>query len=198
MSTFCPLSETAAPHRIIGEALGTYILVERGSDLLFIDKHAAHERILFDRLKAEDYSAMPQPLLAPLAVDLGPELTAALVEQEAVLIHFGFELTQLGPGTVAVRQVPTEIDLDDMTSFLTELAEGFTLGRTPDLSGIRDEVFHTMACKAAIKAGRQSDPAELQELAGRVLSGEVQYCPHGRPVSLMLSRSQLDKQVRRG
>jgi len=191
-------AEVPPPHRVIGEALNTYILVERENDLLFIDKHAAHERILFDLLKAEDYNAMPQPLLAPLTVDLGPELTAVLTEQEAVLVHFGFELTQMGPGTVAVRQVPTENDLDDMPAFLTELAEGLALGRTPDFSGIRDEVFHTMACKAAIKAGRRSDPMELSELAGRVLSGEVQYCPHGRPVSLVLSRAQLDKQVRRG
>jgi len=186
------------PYRVIGEALGTYILVEQGDELYFIDKHAAHERHLFDRLKAEDYKAMPQPLLAPLTVDLGPELTAVLTEQEAVLARFGFELSQMGPGMVAVRQVPEEIDLDDMPAFLTELAEGLQMGRTPDLSGVRDEVLHTMACKAAIKAGRRSDPVELHELAGFVLSGEVQYCPHGRPVSLRLTRPQLDKQVRRG
>ena len=186
------------PYRVVGEALGTYILVERGEELLFIDKHAAHERILFDRLRATDYAAMPQPLIAPVTVDLGPELTATLIEQEAALTRFGFELTQLGPGAVAVRQVPEEIDLDNMTAFLTELAEGLALGRTPDASGVRDEVFHTMACKAAIKAGRRSDPIELNELAGRVLAGEAQYCPHGRPVSLTLSKAQLDKQVRRG
>ncbi|MCL2569004.1 MAG: DNA mismatch repair endonuclease MutL [Oscillospiraceae bacterium] len=186
------------PHRVIGEALGTYILVEQGDELLFIDKHAAHERILFDRLKAESYMAMPQTLLAPILVDLGPELTVTLTEQGALLEHFGFELDQMGPGTVAVRQVPGEIDLDDMAGFLAELAEGLSLGRTPDPSGVWDEVLHTMACKAAIMAGRRSDLAELEELAARVLSGEAQYCPHGRPVSLSLSRSQLDKQVRRG
>jgi len=186
------------PHRVIGEALGTYILVERGEELLFIDKHAAHERILFDRLKATDYAAMPQSLLTPVTIDLGAELTATLTEQGAVLERFGFEIDQLGPGTVAVRQVPEEIDLDDMERFLTEIAEGLNMGKTPDIAGVRDEVLHTMACKAAIKAGRRSDPVELHALTARVLSGEAQYCPHGRPVSLVLSKSQLDKQVRRG
>ena len=186
------------PYRVLGEALGTYILVERGEELFFIDKHAAHERILFDRLKAQDYTPMPQSLIAPITVDLGPELAAVLTERRLILERFGFELDQMGPGTVAVRQVPEEIDLDDMEPFLTELAEGFSMGRTPDPAEVRDEVLHTMACKAAIKAGRRSDPMELDELAGRVLAGEVQYCPHGRPVMLTLSRAQLDKQVRRG
>ncbi|MCL2563242.1 MAG: DNA mismatch repair endonuclease MutL [Oscillospiraceae bacterium] len=189
--------EDITPYRVLGEALGTYILVERGEELLFIDKHAAHERILFDRLKAADYAAMPQPLIAPVTVDLGAELTAVLTERAAVLERFGFELDALGPGTVAVRQVPEEIDLDEMEPFLTELAEGLGMGRTPDFAGVRDEVLHTMACKAAIKAGRRSEPEELAALAERVLRGEVQYCPHGRPVTLTLSRAQLDKQVRR-
>jgi len=195
-----PAAERTAeylPYRVLGEALGTYILVERGEELFFVDKHAAHERILFDRLKAQDYTPMPQALLAPITVDLGPELTAALTEQGTALERFGFELDQMGPGTVAVRQVPEEIDLDGMERFLTELAEGLGRGRAPDPAGVRDEVLHTMACKAAIKAGRRSDPMELEELAGRVLAGEVQYCPHGRPVMLVLSRAQLDKQVRR-
>ena len=185
-------------HRVIGEALGTYILVERGEELLFIDKHAAHERIIFDRLKTQGYTAMAQTLLVPIAVDLGPEITAILMEHTEYLERFGFSITQFGQGTVALRQVPGDIDLDNLEAFLTEIAQGLLLGRGPDLGDARDKVLHTMACKAAIKAGRQSEPAELQVLAEQVLSGGVQYCPHGRPVTIALTRGQLDKRVRRG
>jgi len=187
----------AEPFRIIGEALGTYILVERGEEILFIDKHAAHERILFDQFRSKTYIPMAQILLVPLAVELGAEVTAVLVEHTPILEAFGFELDQFGQGTVALRQAPDVIDLNDMESFLTELAQGLRLGKTPNLDDIRDEVFHTMACKGAIKAGRQSEAADLHALAERVLNGDAQYCPHGRPVSLTLSRGQLDKQVRR-
>ena len=185
------------PYRIIGEALGTYILVERGDEVLFIDKHAAHERVIFDRLKSQEYTPMSQTLLAPVTVELGPEHTAILAEQADLLGQFGFELDQFGTSTIALRRVPADIDLDEMEPFLAELATGLALGKTPDLNECRDEVLHTIACKAAIKAGRQSDPTEHFELAGRVLRGQVQYCPHGRPVALTLTRGQLDKQVRR-
>jgi len=185
------------PFRIVGEALGTYILVEQEDTLLFIDKHAAHERILFDQLRAETYTPMAQTLLTPVIVDLGPEVTATLVDYADVLAEFGFELDQFGMGTVALRQVPAYIDLDNMESFLAEIAAGLRLGKSPDVSAVRDEVLHTMACKAAIKAGRRSDRTEHEALAKRVLTGDVKYCPHGRPVSLSLSRGQLDKQVRR-
>ena len=185
------------PFRVVGEALGTYILVERGDELLFIDKHAAHERVLFDQFRREDYTPMVQALLTPQTVELGAEVTAVLVENAAVLEQFGFEIDQFGMGTVAIRQAPGDIDLDDMAVFLTELAEKLRLGKVPDLQGVRDEVLHVMACKAAIKAGRRSDLAELHVLAARVLCGEAQYCPHGRPVALVLTRGQLDKQVRR-
>jgi len=187
----------AISFRVVGETLGTYILVEQGDELLFIDKHAAHERILFDQLRAERYAPMAQTLLVPVTVDLGAEVTAILMDHGAELEALGFEIDQFGTGTVALRQVPGDIDLDDMEPFLAELARGLRLGKSPELNTIRDEVLHTMACKAAIKAGRRSDPLELYNLAERVLSGEAQYCPHGRPVSLRLTRGELDKQVRR-
>jgi len=140
---------------------------------------------------------MAQTLLVPVTVDPGAEVTAILVDHGETLETLGFEIDQFGTGTVALRQVPEVIDLDDMESFLAELAVGLRLGKSPELHTIRDEVLHTMACKAAIKAGRRSDPLELHNLAMRVLSGEAQYCPHGRPVSLRLTRGELDKQVRR-
>jgi len=193
-----PLQEIAEPTvRVVGEALGTYILVEQGDDLLFIDKHAAHERILFDQLRARDYTPMAQILLTPITADLGAEMTAILLDHAEQLAVFGFEIEQFGAGTVVLRQVPADIDLDDMESFLADIAAGLRLGKSPNMDALRDEVIHTMACKAAIKAGRQSDLMDLHTLAKRVLSGEAQYCPHGRPVSLRLTRAELDKQVRR-
>ena len=171
--------------------------MERGDELLFIDKHAAHERIIFDRLKTQGHTAMAQTLLVPVAVDLGPEITAVLLEHTAYLERFGFSITQFGEGTVALRQVPEDIDLDELEAFLTEIAQGLLLGKTPDPKEGRDKVIHTIACKAAIKAGRQSDLTELSALAGQVLSGAVQYCPHGRPVMVSLTRGELDKRVRR-
>jgi len=193
-----PLQGVLEPSfRVVGEALGTYILVEQGDDLLFIDKHAAHERILFDQLRARDYTPMAQTLLTPVTADLGAEMTAILLDHAEQLADFGFEIEQFGVGTVVLRQVPADIDLDDMETFLADIAAGLRLGKSPDMDALRDEVIHMMACKAAIKAGRQSDPMDLNSLAKRVLSGEAQYCPHGRPVSLRLTRAELDKQVRR-
>ena len=189
------LDET--PFRVIGEALGTYILVEQGDEILFIDKHAAHERILFDQMRSANYTPMAQTLLAPVTLDLGVELTAVLLDHAAQLADFGFEIDQLGTGTVVLRQVPSEIDLDDMERFLADIAAGLRLGKSPNMDALRDEVLHTMACKAAIKAGRRSNPLDLHSLARRVLSGEAQVCPHGRPVTLRLTRVELDKQVRR-
>jgi len=193
-----PLQEIAEPmFRVVGEALGTYILVEQGDDLLFIDKHAAHERILFDQLRSRGYTPMAQILLTPVTADLGAEMIAILLDHTEQLAAFGFEIDQFGLGTVVLRQVPADIDLDNMESFLADIAAGLRLGKSPNMDALRDEVIHTMACKAAIKAGKQSDPADLHTLAKRVLSGEAQYCPHGRPVSLRLTRAELDKQVRR-
>ena len=194
--------DTSAPvtvsHRVIGEALGTYILVEQGDALYFIDKHAAHERILFDKLKAENYKPMPQTLLAPITVQLGALHTAILADYAHLLEPFGFSYNQFSSDTLALRSLPGDIvDIDEVQSFLAEIAEGITLGKSPNLEKVRDKILHVLACKGAIKAGKRSDLLEIQALAALVLDGTVQYCPHGRPVFLRLDRSSLDRQVRR-
>ena len=194
-----PVLEAASPaHRVIGEALGTYILVEQGDGLYFIDKHAAHERILFDKLKADDYKPMPQTLLTPMTVELGALHTAILADWAHLLEPFGFSYNQFSSDTLALRSLPGDIvDMDEVPSFLAEIAEGITLGKSPSLESIRDKMLHVLACKGAIKAGKRSDLLEIQTLAKMVLDGTVQYCPHGRPVFLRLDRSSLDRQVRR-
>ena len=176
-----------APWRIAGEVLRTYIICEdEQENVWLIDKHAAHERVRFDALKAATEPIMSQTLLEPMAVELSPEDCAAVLEQLPLLERYGFRCEDFG-GAVLVRGVPAGVD--DPTGALEELAE--------DLDAARDSLLQTMACKSAIKAGMHTDPAELRRLVDRVQSGEIQYCPHGRPVAVRLSKYQVEKMFKR-
>jgi len=179
-----------AAWRLIGEAMDTYILVERGEELIFIDKHAAHERILFDRLKAAGLKAMSQTLLEPMVFRPAEETRLALLEHAHRLAELGFEVESFGEAEFILRAIPESIDAPEAISTLEELAADIH-------SGEDDSLLHTMACKAAIKAGRRTDARELTVLAEKVLSGEIKYCPHGRPVSFALTKRELDKQIKR-
>ena len=184
----------AAPEfRLVGEAFSCYILVERGEELIFIDKHAAHERILFDRLKAQKRSVMSQMLLVPVTLSPGAGDTELLLENAPLLEKLGFELEAFGSDSVVLRAVPAETDCADARAMLEEILEKLKRADSPDPDAALDEVLHTVACKAAIKAGKNSTPEELSALAARVLSGEVRYCPHGRPVSFSRLKKELDK-----
>ena len=179
--------------RVIGEALNTYILVETPDALLLIDKHACHERILFDRLVAGLGAQMSQTLLAPVTWSPGAEIAELLEENAALLAEAGFELERFGDDGVILRAVPADAGGDEL-ALLEEIAEALRSGKPSDR---RETLCHTIACKAAVKAGSSSDPAELEALAARVVSGEVRYCPHGRPVSVKLTKTELDKQFKR-
>ena len=183
-----------APWRIAGEVLRTYIICEdEQENVWLIDKHAAHERVRFDALKAATEPIMSQTLLEPMAVELSPEDCAAVLEQLPLLERYGFRCEDFG-GAVLVRGVPAGVD--DPTGALGELAEDLRLNRAdPDTA--RDSLLQTMACKSAIKAGMHTDPAELRRLVDRVQSGEIQYCPHGRPVAVRLSKYQVEKMFKR-
>ena len=183
-----------APWRIAGEVLRTYIICEdEQENVWLIDKHAAHERVRFDALKAATEPIMSQTLLEPMAVELSPEDCAAVLEQLPLLERYGFRCEDFG-GAVLVRGVPAGVD--DPTGALEELAEDLRLNRAdPDTD--RDSLLQTMACKSAIKAGMHTDPAELRRLVDRVQSGEIQYCPHGRPVAVRLSKYQVEKMFKR-
>ena len=187
------LTPAAPAARLVGEVLDTYILLESGEALLLIDKHAAHERILFDRLKAGRGKAMSQTLLVPLPYSPGPESAALLLEHRAELEELGFLLEPYGEGAVVVRAVPAELRGGEL-ALLEELAETLRRGGAAALG---DETLHTMACKAAVKAGTASEPEELLALARAVLAGEVKYCPHGRPIAVTLTKKELDKQFSR-
>ena len=186
-----------APWRVAGEVLRTYIICEDGQENVWlIDKHAAHERVRFDALKNNTQPVMSQQLLSPLAVELSAEDAASLLEQLPLLEKFGFVCEDFGDGTVLVRQVPSDLEVGDVPAALEELAEELRLNRA-DPAAARDSLLQTMACKSAIKAGMWSDPSELQALADKVQSGEIRYCPHGRPVAVKLSKYEMEKMFKR-
>ena len=186
-----------APWRVAGEVLRTYIICEDGQENVWlIDKHAAHERVRFDALKNNTQPVMSQQLLSPLAVELSAEDAASLLEQLPLLEEFGFVCEDFGDGTVLVRQVPSDLEVGDVPAALEELAEDLRLNRA-DPAAARDSLLQTMACKSAIKAGMWSDPSELQALADKVQSGEIRYCPHGRPVAVKLSKYEMEKMFKR-
>lgn len=184
--------------RVVGEVLDTYVIVEQGESVLFIDKHAAHERILFEKLKKQNAPVMSQTLLMPIAASLSREEAAAVLENAALLENFGFGVEDFGDGTVLLRRVPADIAPEDAENGLSELAEQLLEGHTLDAASLRDELLHTIACKAAIKAGYHTDPREREALVREVLTREdIKYCPHGRPVCITLTRKQLEKQFKR-
>ena len=185
-----------APWRIAGEVLHTYIICEDDADTLWlIDKHAAHERINFDRLLAAKEPPMRQALLQPIAVEPGREDAALLLENLELLEQFGFGCEDFGDGAILVREVPADLDAADTAATLEEFAQNLRSGRSLDEK--REALLHTMACKAAIKGGWTSDPAELKVLVEKVQSGEVRYCPHGRPVVVKVTKYELEKLFKR-
>ncbi len=185
------------PWRLAGEVLNTYIVVEQGDKVLFIDKHAAHERLNFDRLKAEGYQPMVQALLEPVVFTPPAEEGAALLAQLPLLERFGFETEDFGGGTLIVRAAPSDVAAGEIPDVLGELAGKLLTGGSADPDAARDALLHTMACKAAIKGGQKNSPGELYKVAEAVMSGAVKYCPHGRPVAIELTRQQLEKRFGR-
>ena len=186
------------PLRYVGEVFKTYILTERPGELCLIDKHAAHERVLFEKL-AKDYGNVPaQLLLAPVQVNLSAEEKQAVVQNLALLQSAGIEAEDFGGPTVLVRAVPADVPVDDVEDMLVELAAHLAAGGRDALREKTEWVLHSIACRAAIKAGDRSDPAELLALAQQILDGAVPpFCPHGRPCVLKITRKELEKQFGR-
>ncbi len=180
-------------HKILGEAFKTYIAVEEGDRLILIDKHAAHERMNFDRLKARSQPVPAQQLLVPRTLRLSAGDMALLEDFGELFLDFGFELEPFGEQAVILRAVPADILPDDAVPALEEILQHLHEGETPDPLSARDEMNHTVACKAAIKAGWNTGREELEAIVREVLSGRVKYCPHGRPVAVTVSRKDLEK-----
>ena len=187
----------SVPWRVVGELFRTYVVVEQGEEILLIDKHAAHERVNFDRLRAQGYTPMAQTLITPLVLTVSDEAGDALLGQEELLEQFGFAVESFGDGSLLVRQVPADLDLSLAEDALLEIGAALASGRRADPAAARDAMLGTIACKAAIKAGQRNGPAELEAVARAVLEEGVRYCPHGRPVSIRMTRAQLEKQFGR-
>ena len=186
------------PWRMVGELYNSYIIVEQGEEAFLIDKHAAHERILFEKLKANQEAITPQLLLAPIPVRLGAEAIGILLENKPLLEELGFDLDEFGSNTLMLRQIPMDLSPEVAAQTVEAIAADLQNGRREKADTIRDELLHTVACKAAIKAGWDNDERELLVLVKQVMRRqELKYCPHGRPICVTLSKKQLEKQFKR-
>ena len=189
---------TEIPWRMVGELYNSYIIVEQGEDAFLIDKHAAHERILFEKLKKNQEAISSQALLTPVSCRLNPSEIGALLSNKALLEQLGFEVEEFGDNTLILRQVPMDLNVEDAADTVAALAADLLNGKQEDITAVRDEVLHTVACKAAIKAGWHTDEKELAALVKIVMEQEdLKYCPHGRPICVTLSKKQLEKQFKR-
>ena len=195
---FDPTADQPEPLRYVGEVFRTYILAERGDELCLIDKHAAHERQLYEKL-ATNYGNVPsQMLLEPAAINLAAEEKQALLDNIPLLENAGLEIADFGGNTVVLRAVPADVEPQNTESLLVEIANKLLKGGHDALNEHTEWVLHSISCRAAIKAGDKSSPQELLALAEKILSGEVPpFCPHGRPCVLKLTRKELEKQFGR-
>ena len=184
--------------RMVGELYNSYIIVEQGDNAFLIDKHAAHERILFEKLKANQEKISSQALLSPISVRLSPSAAGELLANQEMLSELGFEIEEFGENTILLRQIPMDLGVDEAAETIETLAADLLSGRRSKPETVRDELLHTVACKAAIKAGWRNDEAELLAVCKQVMAREdLKYCPHGRPICVTLSKKQLEKQFKR-
>ena len=161
-----------------------------------IDKHAAHERILFNKLKAQ-HTVEVQALLTPVTANLQKDEYNAIIGNLDLLLTAGFEIEDFGSSTVVVRAIPTTLVGEDIVSLLSEMAEGLLTTKSVEVEK-QENLFHTVACKAAIKAGSHTSMLEMKDLAEKVLlSRDIMYCPHGRPVAYEIKKRELEKQFGR-
>ena len=192
------IPETVIPWRIAGEVLDTYIVCEDADkNVWLIDKHAAHERVNFNRFKAQSEPIMSQTLLTPLVAQLGSTEYAAVAERFDVLRDLGFTCEDFGGNAVLIRDIPADIDEGDAVATLEEIAGDLAGGKSADPAAARDALLATLACKASIKGGWKSDERELRVLVDKVQSGEIEYCPHGRPVKVKLTEREIEKMFKR-
>lgn len=190
-------TEEQAPEiKFIGEAFRTYVIAEMDGELYFIDKHAAHERILYEKLK-KSTSPETQLLLVAESVSLSKDDYEVIISANSELCEIGFEIEDFGNGTVLVRAIPSVLLGDDIGSVICEMAESLRTKGRPDAARL-DDVYHRIACRAAVKAGNTTTELEAKTLAKQVLcSKEIMYCPHGRPVAVKMSKREIEKQFGR-
>lgn len=193
-----PLREEFPDIRIVGEAFGLYIIAESGDKMIMIDKHAAHERILFEQLKSRNCRQYSQKLLTGIKVLLTADEASAMEENTELLANLGFEFDFSELPYVTATSVPTFITELEMEDIICEVAENLRMHKQSPQSGVLDDMLHTVACKAAIKANDRNTPAEMKALAEQVCYDErIRHCPHGRPVMFTMTKYNIDHQFRR-
>lgn len=185
--------------KYLGEAFATYIIVQKGKDkIMFIDKHAAHERIIYEKLKKEKGKGYMQCLLAPIVVTLPKDEYNALIENTQLLAEYNFDINDFGNGKVAVRGVPQYVDNCNVEDMITEIANNLLEKKIDINTEQMDWIYHSISCRSAIKAGNINYEQELMEIAKIVDNNEsIRYCPHGRPVCFVLTKYELEKQFGR-
>ena len=195
-------AQTNAPEltyaRVLGQVFRTYILAECGDKLLIIDKHAAHERMIFNSLAKGKNGFNAQYLLSPVSVSLSGEEFAALIENLNVFLDSGFEIEEFGGTNVLVRSCPVELTAEDVASLVQEMAGKLVKGDRSPVPEKLNWLWHSTSCRAAVKGGDEMTLAEMQSFVDRLLRDpDIRYCPHGRPVLFEMSRHELEKQFGR-
>lgn len=183
--------------RLVGEAFKTYLIVEIDKELYFIDKHAAHERMNYERFKAQS-TVEVQMLLAPVAVNLSKDEFDTVTENAELLNQCGFETEPFGESTVVVRAVPSLVGDSDVKDLITEIAQKLLEHKTDILPDKIDWIYHSASCRGAVKAGDKTTPQEQELFVKKLLSmPEIRFCPHGRPVFIKISKYDIEKQFGR-
>lgn len=189
-----PVRPEVEPYRVIGEAFRTYILVEQGKKLLIIDKHAAHERMLFEKFKANRDGIETQMLLSPVTVTLSKEEYSAVLDNLDLLEKAGYYVEDFGGGMVIVNECPTAVADADIAEVIMELAGYLVTSQKELIPEKLDWIYHSTACRAAIKAGDRTSDYELDKFVEKLLNNpDIRYCPHGRPVLIEMSRYEIEK-----
>jgi DNA mismatch repair protein MutL len=183
--------------KLIGEAFKTYLIVEIENELYFIDKHAAHERMNFERFKAQA-TVETQMLLAPVVVNLTKDEFIAISENVELIKKCGFELEEFGESQIIVRAIPSLVDGDSVKDLMLEIAQKLLEHKTDILPDKIDWIYHSASCRGAVKAGDYTSRQEQEMFVKKLLSmPNIRFCPHGRPVFIKMSKYDIEKQFGR-
>ena len=193
------LIESADELKYIGELFDTYIIVEKNkNEMMLIDKHAAHERIIFEKLKAEKAGSSAQLLLQPVTVNLGKAEYDAAINNLEMFSNCSFDVEDFGNSSVIVRSAPQYIDASEIEDCIVEMADYISQGKNDIFTEKMDWFYHNVACRSAIKAGNKNSAQELIDIVKTLEENpDIRYCPHGRPISILMKKSEIEKQFGR-
>lgn len=185
--------------RFLGEAFNTYIIVEKNdNEVLIIDKHAAHERIIYEKLKADSGSANVQYLLTPITVTLDKIDYDAAVSNLDMFAKCSFDVEDFGNGTLLVRSAPQYLAATEIADCITEMSGYIASGKKDIYTEKMDWFYHNVSCRSAIKAGNKSTVQELMDIAWTLEKNpQIKYCPHGRPICIVMTKYEIEKQFGR-